>query len=282
MILVTGATGTVGIEVITQLVSAGIRPRVLVRRPERLPTKLTPHVEVRRGDLDDPASVRAALTGVERLFLLTSGVEGPTRDAVAIDAATAARVRHVVKLSVMGAEYESITFARWHRAGEKRLEASGLAWTFLRPGSFASNALWWAETVRSQSAVYLPVGDGRSAVIDPADIGAVAVKALCEPGHEGRAYVLSGPEALTVGQQAASLGRYLGRTITHVDVPPEAARQAMLASGMPEAYVSGLLELHAATRAGQTALVTTTVRELLGREPNSFDAFVTKNLDAWR
>jgi uncharacterized protein YbjT (DUF2867 family) len=282
MILVTGATGTVGAEVVKQLVGAGVTPRVLVRRPERLPADIVAHVEVRKGDLDDPSSLAAALVGVDRLFLLTSGVEGPARDRLAIDAAVAAGVRHVVKLSVMGAEYESITFARWHRASEKLLEASGLAWTFLRPGSFASNAIWWAETVRSQNAVYLPVGDGKSAVIDPADIGAVAVKALTERGHEGQAYVLSGPEALTVGEQAGILGRHLGRKIEHVDVPPEAARQAMSASGLPEAYVSGLLELHAATRAGQTALVTSTVRDLLGRSPSTFDTFVARNLAAWR
>lgn len=282
MILVTGATGTVGTEVVRQLVAAGVVPRVLVRHPEKLRPQVLDRVEVRKGDLDDPTSVAAAMVGVERLFLLTSGVEGPARDKAAIAAAVAAKVRHVVKLSVMGAELESITFARWHRSSEKLLEASGLEWTFLRPGSFASNALWWADTVRSQGAVYQPVGNGKSAVIDPVDIGAVAVKVLTERGHEGLAYVLSGPEAITVGEQAAILGRHLGREIQHVDIPPEVARQSMVASGMPEAYVSGLLELNAATRAGYTALVTSTVSQLLGRSPATFDSFVARHLAAWR
>lgn len=277
MILVTGATGTVGSEVVRQLIAAGERPRLLLRTPEKAKA-WEGGAELFKGDLDDAASLAKALHGVDKLFLLTAGIDGHRLEAQAIDAAKAAGVKHVVKLSVMGAEYEGISFAKWHRGNEKKLEASGMKWTFLRPGNFDTNALWWAESIRKDNAVYHPVGQGKSAVIDPVDIAAVAVKALTTPGHEGKAYVLSGPVALTTQQQLDIIGKAIGRPLKHVDVPPEAARAGMLKSGMPEGYVNALLELYAATKAGQTELQTPTVEELLGRKPGSFEAFVARHL----
>lgn len=281
MILVTGATGTVGTEVVRQLIAAGHRPRLFVRDPARV-SGLADRAEIATGDLDDAASVASALAGIDALFLLSAGLEGPRQERQIIDLVGRAGVKHVVKLSVMGAEQETITFGRWHRDNEKRLEDSSMAWTFLRPGSFASNALGWADTIRRDGVVYLPVGDGASAVIDPADIGAVAVVALTTPGHHDKAYTLSGPEAISVGQQARIIGEVIGRPVTHIDLPPAAARQAMLDLGLPEAYVDGLSELHAATRAGHTAAVTRTVDELLGRSAGSFERYVRRHANAWR
>lgn len=281
MILVTGATGTIGSEVVRHLVAAGERPRVLVRDRAKA-RALGTDVEVHVGALEDPRALETSVAGVDRLFLLSAGLDGPALEGRAIEAARAAGVRHVVKLSVMGAEYEGITFARWHRTTERLLEASGLTWTFLRPGSFSSNALTWADTVRRDGAVYLPVGEGRSAVIDPSDVGEVAARILLSEGHEGKAYTLSGPTALSVQEQAGILGHRLGKSIQHVDVSLEVARAAMVGAGIPEAYVEGLLELHAATRAGLTGLTTPTVEALLGRPPRSFDDFVARHLDRWR
>ena len=161
MILVTGATGTVGSEVARQLIAAGQKPRLLVRNPEKAKA-FEGKAEIVKGDLDDAASLSAALKGVDKLFLLTSGVDGPRLEEKAIDQAKAAGVKHVVKLSVIGAEYEALSFGKWHRKSEKKLEASGLAWTFIRPGNFMSNALMWGRHHQGAGR-HLPAG-GRGQV----------------------------------------------------------------------------------------------------------------------
>jgi uncharacterized protein YbjT (DUF2867 family) len=279
MILVTGATGTIGGEVARQLIAAGQKPRLLVRNLEKAKA-FEGKAELFKGDLDDAASVKKALEGCDKLFIVTGGLDGARLEGQTIDLAKAAGIKHVVKLSVIGAEYEAITFGKWHRANEKKLEASGMQWTFVRPGNFMTNALWWGESIKKDNAIYMPVGDGKSAIIDPADIGAVAVKALTTPGHEGKAYALTGPVALTTQDQADLIGKQLGRALKHVDVPAAAARDGMISSGMPAAYVDALLELYAMMKAGQTAHVTNTVEEVLGRKPVSFAQFLEKHRGA--
>ncbi len=269
MILVLGATGTTGGEVARQLIAAGHRPRLLVRTPDKA-AAFADGAELARGDLGDPESLRAAMRGVERVYLVSSGGDLVGLEGNVIDAARASGVRHVVKLSVLGADAPEIFFARAHAESERRLRESGLAWTMLRPGNFASNTLGWAETIRTQGAFYQPTGEGRWAAIDPADIGAVAVRALTEPGHEGEAYALTGPEALSVASYAAVLAEVLGRPVRFVDVPPEAAREGMLGAGMPPAYVDGLLDLMAAMKADRMAEVTDGVPRLLGRPATPF------------
>ena len=281
MILVLGATGTTGGEVARQLVAAGHRPRLLVRNPARA-REFEGRAEIVAGDLERPDSLRAALQGVRHLYLVSTGVRLAEVEARAVDAAREAGVEHVVKLSVMGADEPAIDFARWHAASERHLMASGLQWTMLRPGSFMANSLAWAETIRTQGAFYQPTGEGRWAAIDPVDIGAVAVRALTEPGHAGRAYPLTGPESLPAAGYAEVLARVLGRPVRFVDVPPEAARESMLGSGMPPAYVDALLDLLAAMKAGHTDAVAGTVPELLGRPAGTFDEWARRNAAAFR
>jgi uncharacterized protein YbjT (DUF2867 family) len=281
MILVTGATGTIGREVVAQLVAAGQKPRVLVRSPEKL-KHLEGKIEVVKGDLDDAASLAKAMQGCDKLFLLTAGVDGPRLEAKAIDAAKAAGIKHVVKLSVLGAEFEAVSFGKWHRASEKKLEASGLQWTFIRPGNFMTNTLMWSDTIKKDGAIYQPVGNGKYASIDPADIAAVAVKALTADGHAGKAYALTGPESMSTQQMADVLGKALGKPVKHVDVPADAARSGMIAAGLPEGYVNALMELMAVMKAGGTDLVTPVFQELMGRKPTSFDQWVANNVGAFR
>jgi uncharacterized protein YbjT (DUF2867 family) len=281
MILVIGATGTVGSEVTRQLIAAGQKPRVLVRSADKV-KDLAGKVEVAVGDLDNAKSVNDALKGVDKAFLLTSGTEGIRREEQFIDAAKAAGVKHVVKLSVIGAEYEAVAFGKWHRKSEKKLEASGMSWTFLRPGNFMTNTLGWAGSIKGQNAIYAPQGEGKTADIDPADIAAVAVKVLTTPGHEGKAYTLTGPALLTVGDKAAILSKVSGRTIKYVDVTPEAAKDGMLKGGMPEAYVEALLELLAVIKKGGAAVATGVVQELIGRKPNSFENWAQAHAAAFK
>ena len=281
MILVLGATGTIGGEVARQLIAAGKRPRLLVRNPEKA-RAFTDTADVVRGDLDDVASLRAAMHGVDKVFMISTGTNAVALEANVVDAAVAEGVKHVVKLSVISAESPSITFARWHSAAEQKLKASGLAWTMLRPGNFMTNALGWAPTVKADGNIYQPTGTGTWAAIDPADIGAVAVRALTSAGHEGKEYTLTGPEAFDGAGYAAILTRVLGKTVTFVDVPPDAARQGMLGAGMPADYVEALLDLLAAMKAGYTGTVTDTVQQLLGRSANTFESWAKEHAGVFR
>ncbi|GAC1649636.1 MAG: SDR family oxidoreductase [Gemmatimonadaceae bacterium] len=281
VILVLGATGTTGGEVARALIGAGERPRLLVRSREKA-RAFEKQAQIVTGDLADIGSLRAAMTGIDRLYLVSTGAELVKLERNAVDAAVKAGVRHIVKLSVIGADDPSITFARWHQAAEESVMRSGLAWTMLRPGSFMTNALGWVPTIKTQSAFFQPTGIGRWAAIDPGDIAAVALRALTTSGHEGKAYTLTGPESMDAAGYAAILARTLGKPVSFVDVPPEAAKKGMVASGMPPAYVEALLDLLAAMKAGMTDLVTPTVKRLLGREPTTFADWSRRHVAAFR
>jgi len=282
MILVTGATGTVGSEVVEQLVAAGARVRVLARDPAKA-AKFGPSVEVVRGDLTKPETLDAAFAGVEKAFLLATGPELVQLEGNALAAAKKASVKHIVKLSASGIAREpELQLRRWHREGEEQLKASGLAWTILLPGNFDSNALGWAHSIKAQGMVFHLSGNGPSAPIDPRDIAAVAVAALTQPGHEGKAYTLTGPEALTTAEQVQIISAALGKPLQAIDAPEAAARGGMLGQGMPEALVDAVIELMVLIKAGLGGTLTSTVDEVLGRKGRTFEAWVKDNVAAFR
>ena len=286
MILVTGATGPVGRETVRQLVAAGARVRALTRDPSR--AGFDPAVEVVAGDLGQPETLPPALDGVERVFVLVPSLrsaDGWSYDPNIAHAAKGSDVRHLVRLSVIGAQppVEDDPYTAYHLAGERAVEETGLPWTFLRPGQFMTNALYHADAIRTQSLVRQPYLHVRQAAIDPRDIAAVAVAALLGDveAHEGRAYPLSGPQALSTAEQAARIGAALGREIATVDVPPEESRAESLAMGLPVEMVDGILR-HMADESGRCGRVYDTVREVTGRAPRTFDDWVADNLDAFR
>jgi uncharacterized protein YbjT (DUF2867 family) len=280
MILVIGATGTTGGEVARQLIAAGQKPRLLVRDPSKA-RAFQQTAEIVQGDLGRPESLGPAMKGVERLYLMSAGgPSGPDLEANAIEAANKAGVRHVVKLSVIGAEHPVLILSQWHAKSEQRLRESELKWTMLRPGNFMSNALGWAGTIKSQGAFYQSTGSGRWAAVDPADIGAVAVKALTTPGHEGKAYTLTGPESLSAAQYAATLSSVLGKPVRFVDVPLEALRSGMPKS-MPPAYGEALIDLYAALRGGKADVVAGGVEQVTGRRPGTFEAWARRHAAAF-
>jgi uncharacterized protein YbjT (DUF2867 family) len=276
MILIFGSTGTTGRGVARHLIAGGIKPRLLVRDPGKA-KEYAGKAEIVQGDLGRPESLAAAMKGVEKMFLVSAGLDGSDLEIRAIDAAKKAGVMHVVKLSVIGAESPVLTFSKWHAKVEKHLMASGLKWTMIRPGSFMSNAYQWADTIRAQGAFYQPTGEGRWAAIDPADIGAVAAKALTSAGHEGKGYTLTGPESMNAAQYAAVLSTVLGKPVKFVDVPPEAARDAILKAGIPPAYVDAILDLYAAMKAGRADVVTDTVEKVTGKRAGTFEAWARRN-----
>lgn len=217
----TGATGFVGRDVVAQLVRAGVRVRALTRDPGR--ARFPAGVEVVRGDLLSPASLAAALEGVERMYLFP--VDETATEVVA--RARAAGVRRIVDLSAA-----SVTVGLHDNPVERAVEASGLAWTHVRPGGFMANMLQiWAPSVRAERVVRYPFGDRPDYSIHEADIAAVAVAALLEDGHHGQAYTLTGPGPITVREQVAAIGAALGEPVRYEEVTRERARELMLAQG---------------------------------------------------
>lgn len=265
MILVTGATGKVGSELVKRLETEKVPFRAGVRHAGNL------GMDSVAFDFDKPETFGPALTGVEKLFLLTSG--GTEREAAAVDAAKKAGVQHLVKLSVWGAEGEDFVFGRAHREIEKKIEASGIPYTFLRPNGFMQNYLIQAATIKSQGAFYLPARDSRYSVVDVRDVGAVAAKVLMSTGHEGRAYTLSGPESLSNAEIAEKLSRAAGRTLTYVDVPEAQFRKSLIEMGTPEPYADAYIDLIHYYIRGKAAAVTPDIERVTGKEPRTFDEF---------
>jgi len=277
LVLVTGASGNVGSRIVRRLVARGIPVRAFVRKGEKAPAG----AEAFEGDLADRERVRAAVKGVSKVYLLTAGTDVASLEANVIDAASAEGVKHIVKHSVQGAEYDTGIIPKQHRAGEKRIEATKMGWTFLRPASFASNAFGWIGMLKGGDAVYAPMGEASLPVIDPEDIAAVAEKVLTEEGHIGKAYTLTGPETLTTAEQVAIVGKAIGRKLSYVNVPDDAARKGMVDMGMPAAYADMMIDLVKLLRGMGRIEPTKTVSELLGRA-TTFSAWAEANAAAFK
>jgi len=270
MILVTGATGTIGSEVVRQLVARGEKVRALTRDPGK--ARVPSEVEAVRGGPADRASVDAALTGAEVAFLV--GVFGPDdaeHDRGLVEAARAAGARRIVKLSGIGTGDPAVgPVGGWHVAGEQAVRDSGLEWTVLRPSAFASNTLGWAASVRAGTPLPNTSGAGGQGVVDPRDVAGVAVAALLDAGHSGRTYTLTGPEVLSVPDQAAVLAEVLGRPVEVRDLSSAEAREYLLGLGYSDTFVDASEISREFVRNGGNEVVTGEVREVLGRPPRTY------------
>lgn len=272
MICVTGAGGTVGSELVRELRAAEAPFRVAHFSKAKAEAARAKGIEAFVVDYAKPGTLGKAFRGCERLFLLGPTVENQTElELAAVEAAKAAGVRHVVKQSVLGAEGEDYSFAKVHRPVERALEASGLEWTFLRPNGFMQNLVtFMAPTIRGEGRFYTACGDARISHVDVRDIAAVAAKALTGTGHAGKAYTLTGPEALTYDRMAGLLSKALGRPVQHVNLPPSDLKGAMVSEGVPERIVDWLLDLERYYREGRASHVTDDVERVTGRPPRSF------------
>jgi uncharacterized protein YbjT (DUF2867 family) len=277
-ILVTGATGTVGSEVVKALANRGLTVRAGVHsiiKGDRL-KQLNPEVQLVEIEYARPETLHVALTGVSRVFMVTPFSDDQVEIGKRIiDAAKQAGVEQIVRLSVVGAEAKpGIQLGRWHREVEEYLEQSGLAYTLLRPGGFMQNFLHYnGDSIRQEGRLYLPIGEGQVNYIDVRDIAAVAATVLSATGseHYGQAYTLTGPAAVSGTDVAAAIGQATGHPVSYVDVPEEAAAQAMAAA--PAWLRDSMLELNRLYKAGHAAGTSPAVEQLTACPPRSISQF---------
>ncbi|PZT71642.1 MULTISPECIES: NAD(P)H-binding protein [unclassified Streptomyces] len=281
MILVTGATGTIGREVL-RLLPAGLPVRIMARHPERV-TGAPPDAHIVHGDFTDPSSLTDALHNV-RTALLVTNPDGDD-DTRFLGPALAAGVRHIVKLSAAAVTDPRADdlITRRQRHNEDLLRASGTAWTLLRPRAFMSNTLSWARSIRADRTVRAPYGFSENACVDPRDVAEAAVRALTGPAgdHAGRAYTLTGPQPLSAAAQTAQLSRLLGLELRFHELSPQEARTA-LGARYPADIADALLESARRQHSGSKGVVDPTLPRLLGRPAGTFQDWAADHLDAFR
>ena len=274
-ILVTGATGNVGRQVVSQLLATDVRVRALARNPES--AGLPRQVEVVRGDLTVPTTLDRCLDGVDAVFLMWLAPAAGVAPALERIAKHARRIVFLSNLTVRdGIEEQDFPVTTLHAKIERLIEATGVRWTFLRPGAFAANALlWWAPQVRAGDVVRWPYPGAVTSPIHERDVAAVAVRALLEGGHAGAKYILTGPQSLTQREQVRTIGDAIGRPLRFEEIPPEAARREM-ATIMPASIADMLLdawqnvEYAGSATVEKPAPVTSTVAEITGVPAHSF------------
>jgi uncharacterized protein YbjT (DUF2867 family) len=279
MILITGATGNVGAEVVRKLAENKQPTRAFVRNRTQAGEIALPGVEIVEGDFAKPKTFARALEGVATLFLLTpSSAEAEEWQCNFVDAAQKSKVKHIVKLSQLGANANAPgRFHRYHGAVENYIVKSKIAYTFLRPNLFMQGLLKFRPTIASQGVFFAPVSQARISVVDVRDIGAVAAKTLTEPKHEGKVYELTGPEALTHGEMAEQLSQAVGKMIKHAEVLPAVMKEALLKNGVPAWQAEGIMEDYESYRKGEGETVTTTIRDITGYEATFFAQFSLDN-----
>lgn len=284
MILIVGATGLVGNATLRQLTARGVPVRALVRSAGKAATLASPGVETVIGDLEQPASLEAALVGVTRALLISPLHPRQVEwQGNFVEAARRAGAVHVVKLSGLGTAPDSpLRSGRWHAQTERHIADAGLPWTNLHPPFFMQNLLRSAATIASQGVLTASMQAGKIAMVDARDVAAVAVAALTSDGHVGKTYTITGPEALSFQEVAAKLSDVTGRCVTYHDVPLATVRQELIAASVPSWLVDIRMEFAAALRDGYAAAVTDTVQTVTGQPVRTFDAFVREHAALFR
>jgi len=281
MILITGASGNVGREVLKQIAETGVPVRAAFQAVSKAAAAPS-GVEVVTLDYNRPETVRAALHGVDHVFLVgPPTAELPAMERRAVDEIKRAGGVRIVKLSAMGGR--AATFPRQHADSEDYIQASGVPYTFLRPNGFMQNfSNYNAGTINTQNAFYGSQGEGKVSHIDIRDIGAVAVKVLTEARHQRKSYTLTGPEALTNARIAQILSEELGRQIKYVNLTDEQYRQAAIRGGVAEWSAAAVTDLQRFYREGGASAVSKDVEQLLRRRPISFEQFSREHKSAFQ
>jgi uncharacterized protein YbjT (DUF2867 family) len=288
-ILVTGASGNIGSEVVKQLL--GVAPAVSIKaavhsRQNVKKVNDGDRVKVIPIDYNESDTLREALKDVDKLFLLTPDV--PNASDLASNAVTEAKkagIRHIVKQSVMGADLEAdVGTMRLHRQVEEIIEQSGIPFTFLRPNEFMQNFInFHSPSIKGNNAFYIPLEDAKVSLVDVRDIAAVAVKSLTDEDlHKNKTYLITGPEALSYHQVAEILSNRIGRKINYVNISDEEARAAMKEIGLSDWLINTVSELSDYFRKGKASEISSAVEEVTGNKPISFSQFANDYVDAFR
>jgi uncharacterized protein YbjT (DUF2867 family) len=274
MVLITGATGNNGVEIIKALCNQGTAVRAMVRKQPDKPN-FPNGVEIAVADFDDAASMQQALAGIERAFLVTPSSERVEEQQLRfLDLARKSHVKHIVYLSQLHAKEDSpVRFLRYHAVVESALKSSGIAFTNLRPNLYMQGLLLFKQMIATQNQISAPIGDARVSIVDVRDIAAVAVSALTEDGHDGRTYDITGPEALTHEEMARHLSDSVGRQIRFVDISEANMLKALLSFHMPSWQAEGLVEDYAHYSRGEAASISQDVEAVTGQRPRTFQTF---------
>ena len=282
-ILVTGATGTLGSEVVKQLSSStpAVNIKAGVHSAQNI-KKDGDRVEVALIDYNKPETLKEALSQVDKLFLLTPDVpNAPELASNLVSESRKAGIRHIVKQSIMGADLEAdVGTLRLHRQAERIIEQSEIPFTFLRPNEFMQNFInLHSPSIKSNNAFYRPLEDAKVSLVDVRDIAAVAVKSLTDDKYNNKTYLITGPEALSYHQVADILSNATGKKISYVNISEEEARAAMKEMGMNDWTISELADYFRKRNASE---VSSAVEEVTGKKPISFSQFAKDYAEAFR
>jgi (4-alkanoyl-5-oxo-2,5-dihydrofuran-3-yl)methyl phosphate reductase len=281
MILVTGATGNIGSQLVKLLIAKGL-PVCVITRDEKKVSHLGSGVERVIGDRHDLSIVRKAAQRADKVFMVAILFDkNHEADRLLVEEAKQAGAGQIVMVSSGTVRIENNVIGRLHREKEELIEQSGISWTFLRGGAFMSNSLQWADTIKSQSKVFNPMGKGKMAPISPYDIASVAAVALTCPGHEGKAYDLTGAELLSTPEQVEILSKTVGKPIECVDIPAEVAAEKAIKSGLPEALVKSLAELWVQVQTEGRTFQTNEVERLTGQPAQTFETWCREHRSAF-
>jgi uncharacterized protein YbjT (DUF2867 family) len=283
MILITGASGSVGKAVLHEAIKAGSHVRGMFRSKEEA-AKAPSRCEAVLGDYADKKSLGKALEGVGSVYVVCSPIPQLVElESNMIEACKESGIKHVVLNSALGAGDYDKSFPSWHRRVEDKLKATGLSYTILRPNGFLQNIVAYnAPSIRAQGVFYAAMGDAKVCYLDVGDIAVVAVKALQGGPHAGKTYELNGPEAISNQELAARISKVTGRTVTFVDIPESAQRDAMVGLGMPEWQVTALLELQQYYKQGGGARTDNLLQTLIGRPPVALNQYLAANAREFR
>ncbi|HXN96425.1 MAG TPA: SDR family oxidoreductase [Candidatus Acidoferrales bacterium] len=283
MILITGASGSVGKVVLQEACRKESNVRAMYRSKEEA-AKAPPACEAVLADYSDKQSLRKALVGVTSVYVVCSPIPQLVElESNMLDACKESGVKHVVLNSALGAGDYPKSFPGWHRKVEDKLKATGMSCTILRPNGFLQNIVTYnAPSIRAQGAFYAAMGDAKVSYLDVGDIAVVAVKALQAGAHAGKTYELNGPEAISNQELAKRISKAARRTVNYVDIPESAQREAMLGLGMPEWQVTALLELQHYYKQGGGAKTDGLLKTLIERAPVTLDQYLTANAREFR
>jgi uncharacterized protein YbjT (DUF2867 family) len=283
MILITGASGSVGKTVLQEAIRKESKVRAMYRSKEEA-AKAPSGCEAALADYSDKQSLRKALNGVTSVYVVCSPIPQLVElESNMVEACKESGVKHVVLNSALGAGDYGKSFPSWHRKVEDKLKATGMSYTILRPNGFLQNIVAFnAPSIRTRGAFYAAMGDAKVSYLDVGDIAVVAVKVLQGGAHAGKTYELNGPEAISNQELAARISKVSGRTVTFVDIPESALREAMLGMSMPEWQVTALLDLQQYYKQGGGAKTDGLLKALIEREPVTLDQYLMANAREFR